>query len=292
MNERMRHLIVFIVVLSISTFGCVSIPDTVTMESQPEKFDALPTILQCQSDSTEPTRFSASAISDGFNASGLSLLNWNIQKENQKGWKRDLVRFSQEADILVLQEAYLTEELRLLLDGNAYYWHLVTAFEYQDVKSGVLTAATLAPDFICPLRAAEPLIRFPKTMLITRYPLANTHHTLMIVNIHMINFAPQSAFRDQTHQMTDVLIHHRGPLILAGDFNTWSEERLAIIEEMARRLALLSVDFKTDLVRKVFGHTVDHVYYRGLTVESARVIEVSSSDHNPLLVKFRLNEDG
>ena len=59
-----------------------------------------------------------------------------------------------------------------------------------------------------------------------------------------------------------------------------------------RRLKLASADFKTDLARKVFGHTVDRVYYRGLTLEEALVIEVTSSDHNPLLVRFRLNNEG
>jgi endonuclease/exonuclease/phosphatase (EEP) superfamily protein YafD len=164
----------------------------------------------------------------------------------------------------------------------------VTAFEYQQVKTGVLTAATVEPDFVCPLRATEPLIRFPKTVLITRYPLINTHHSLMIANIHMINFAPHiSAFHDQARQMTKILMNHQGPIILSGDFNTWSEKRLEIIEDMVGRLQLESADFKPDLARKVLGHTVDRVYYRGLKLEEALVIEVTSSDHNPLLVRFR-----
>ena len=96
-------------------------------------------------------------LSIGVNASGFSLLSWNIQKENRAGWENELVRLSKNADILVIQEAYLTDELKLWLNHRPYYWHLVTAFEYQGVKTGVLTAATSEPDFICPLRAAEPL---------------------------------------------------------------------------------------------------------------------------------------
>jgi endonuclease/exonuclease/phosphatase (EEP) superfamily protein YafD len=156
----------------------------------------------------------------------------------------------------------------------------------------VLTAATVEPDFICPLRATEPLIRIPKTILITRYPMADTHHSLMIANIHMINFAPHiSAFEDQARKMTEILENHQGPLILSGDFNTWSEERIAIIEDVAVDLQLESADFKTDKARKVSGYTIDRVYYRGLTLEEALVIEVTSSDHNPLLVRFRLNAE-
>ena len=92
--------------------------------------------------------------------------------------------------------------------------------------------------------------------------------------------------------MTEILLNHQGPMILAGDFNTWSEERLAIIEEIAARLSLTPANFKTDLVRKVFGYTVDRVYYRGLTLQVASIIEVSSSDHNPLWVRFKLDAGG
>jgi endonuclease/exonuclease/phosphatase (EEP) superfamily protein YafD len=108
----------------------------------------------------------------------------------------------------------------------------------------------------------------------------------------MINFAPHvSAFENQVRQMTEILVAHQGPMILAGDFNSWSEERVAIIENMTAGLQLKSADFKTDTARKVFGYTIDRVYYRGLTLEEARVVEVTSSDHNPLLLRFRLNRE-
>ena len=284
----MKRLIVFIFVLSISAFGCVIIPDTLMVESQPGKFDSLPADYLCNPEIENSPQIKAPAGSKGFNASGFSLLSWNIQKENREGWESDFVRLSQNADIIIIQEAFLSEELRRLLNLRPYYWHLVTAFEYQQVKAGVLTAATVEPDFVCPLRATEPLIRFPKTVLITRYPLAKMPHSLMIANIHMINFTPNIyAFHDQARQMTEILVNHQGPMILSGDFNTWSEERLAIIEDMAGRLKLEPADFKSDHARKVFGHTVDRVYYRGLILEEALVIEVTSSDHNPLLVRFR-----
>ena len=137
------------------------------------------------------------------------------------------------------------------------------------------------------------MIRVPKTIIITRYPLLNTPHALMIANVHMINFAPHlTAYIDQAQRMEEILATHPGPMILSGDFNTWSAQRLAIIDDMVARLKLEPVDFKSELGRKVFGYTVDRVYYRGLTLEEARVDEVTSSDHNPLRVRFRLNRDG
>ena len=286
----MRRLIAFIFILTATAFGCVSIPDTLTVENRSGKFDTLPARYLCNSEVEILSETSERSGSKGLNASGFSLLSWNIQKEKQRGWQNDLVRLSQNVDILLIQEAFLSAELRRLLNLKSYHWHLVTAFEYPHAKAGVLTAAVVEPDFVCPLRAAEPLIRFPKTILITRYPLVNTHQSVMIANIHMINLTPAtSAFHDQATQMTQILMHHQGPMIVSGDFNTWSKERLAIIEDMAARLNLDPADFKSDLPLKVFGHIVDRVYYRGLRLEEAQVIEVSSSDHNPLRVRFRLN---
>ena len=262
------------------------------MENRQESVASSPSDSLCHKDLVVSGRNPTPVRTVGLDASGFSMLSWNIQKENQAGWDSDFERLSRNTDLVIIQEAYLTNDLRQLLARGPYYWHLVTAFEYQDVKAGVLTAATIEPDFVCPLRAAEPMIRLPKTILITRYPLSNTNRSLMVANIHMINFTPNlSAFYEQAHQMSEILSEHQGPMILSGDFNTWSEERLAIINDMAVNLGLAPVNFNTELARKVFGHTDDLVYYRGLTVEETRVVEVSSSDHNPMLVRFRLNDE-
>ena len=288
----MKRLIVFICAFTLAVSGCVSIPDTLTVEDRSGEFDSLPADNWCNPGVIDSQRNPATSESRGFNSAGFSLLSWNIKKESLEGWEIDLVRLSEDADILTIQEAFLTEELRKFFDRSPFYWQQVTAFEYQHIKAGVLTAATVEPDFLCPLRMAEPFVRLPKTILITRYPLSNTSLSLMIANIHMINFAiDKSAFHEQARQMEEILANHPGPMILSGDFNTWSEERIAIIEDLAGRLKLTPVDFKSDLARKAFGHTIDRVYYRGLAIEEARVIEVTSSDHNPMLVRFNLNAE-
>lgn len=83
----MKRLIVFIFVLSISAFGCVIIPDTLTVESQPGKFDSLPADYLCNPEIENSPQIKAPAGSKGFNASDFSLLSWNIQKENREGWE-------------------------------------------------------------------------------------------------------------------------------------------------------------------------------------------------------------
>ena len=80
---------------------------------------------------------------------------------------------------------------------------------------------------------------------------------------------------------------HRGPIIIAGDFNNWSKSRSRLISEMAQRLSLEQLPFKNHNRTRVFGSEIDHIFYRELSVMAHKTHEVSSSDHNPITVTFR-----
>jgi endonuclease/exonuclease/phosphatase (EEP) superfamily protein YafD len=88
-----------------------------------------------------------------------------------------------------------------------------------------------------------------------------------------------------------VLAGHQGPMIVAGDFNTWSKGRMSRVNAMAIRLELSSVFFNENLKSKFFGHYVDHVFYRGLEKKNATTLTVATSDHNPLTVVFKLADE-
>jgi endonuclease/exonuclease/phosphatase (EEP) superfamily protein YafD len=75
-------------------------------------------------------------------------------------------------------------------------------------------------------------------------------------------------------------------LILAGDFNNWSRRRSEILNRVAGRLRLVPVTLVEDKRSRYLGYPVDFVYYRGVELHHAETLEVSTSDHNPILVKF------
>ena len=81
---------------------------------------------------------------------------------------------------------------------------------------------------------------------------------------------------------------HQGPLIVSGDFNTWNDERMAVVDTIASSLNLKAVTFSENYRATVFGHNVDHIYYRGLKPIKALSVKMTTSDHNPMIVKFRL----
>jgi len=226
-----------------------------------------------------------------LDSKGFKILNWNVLRGEKKDWKEDFNHLIKSKDIITIQEARLTDDMRELLKKGHYNWDISTAFKYWGAEVGVLTASRLEPYFTCTFRIKEPLISLPKTAMVTLYPLSNTDKSLMVVNIHLINFTlGTESFYKQLKKAEKILSQHHGPVIFSGDVNTWSKKRMAILKDFSIRLGLKAVTFNQHNRTKVFGHDIDHIYYRQLTVTDARVIEVNSSDHNPMLVSFRLEE--
>jgi endonuclease/exonuclease/phosphatase (EEP) superfamily protein YafD len=113
----------------------------------------------------------------------------------------------------------------------------------------------------------------------------------MVVNIHSINFTlGTDSFNTQLQKVENIMSQHYGPVIFSGDVNTWSNKRMAILKDFSIRQGLKAVTFNKHDRTRIFGHAIDHIYYRALTVTDAAVIKVTSSDHNPMLVSFTLEE--
>ncbi len=219
----------------------------------------------------------------------IRLLVWNIHKQEDQGWETDLARLARANDILLLQEVTLQAPLQAILRDAGLRWILASSFIYRDADVGVLTAARVAPLATCTQRINEPIARLPKSAVITWLPLAGTTDTLAIANVHAINFTlTLAAYRAQLDALADVLSQHRGPLVLAGDFNTWSEARSVELESMALRLQLRAVTFADDRRSQFLGRPVDHVFVRDLAVVASGAETVTSSDHNPLDVVLRV----
>ena len=221
----------------------------------------------------------------------IDLLNWNILKGDRSSWKKDFKRIADKMDLLLLQEAYLNDNMLDALKIDRMGWIFSPSFFYaaNNVPTDVLTASFVEPIYCRALRATEPILRTPKSSLITKYKLSGSNQELLVANVHAINFALGTiSFRSQAHQIKREMQSHNGPIILSGDFNTWSANRLRSLQEIIHDLHLMPVLFKTDNRKKVFGKAIDHIFYRGLEVKQAKVIRVRSSDHNPMIVSFKL----
>ena len=128
-------------------------------------------------------------------------------------------------------------------------------------------------------------------MLRCETPLTLPQTSVLCLNIHSLNFKlGLTGFRDQLAWLMEDIAGHHGPVILSGDFNTWSGRRMDLLLRMAESVQLRRVDFPAGgRKRNLPWLDLDHVFYshRSLRVmpASAKILgHVRSSDHAPLLV--------
>jgi endonuclease/exonuclease/phosphatase (EEP) superfamily protein YafD len=236
-----------------------------------------------------PASTTAGPASAALDPKALRIASWNLHKGEDAGWQADLARFAAEHDVLLLQEAVLTPAMREVLERASYTWHMVGAFAQGDEERGVMIATRIPPLESCTLRAFEPLFPLPKSAIVARYALEGHARPVAIANLHGINFTLGiGRFTEQLEAVAAELARHDGPAILAGDFNTWSQQRHDLLHAVAARLGLISPEFAPDGRRRTFGLHLDHLFVRGFTVARAAAPDVKSSDHNPILVELVL----
>ena len=216
-------------------------------------------------------------------ASRFHLITWNVHKGQDTGWQEDLERLSKRADFVLLQEA--TQHQNLSTFSTALF---VSSFSFKDLLSGVKTFTQTQPEWYCGCGVAEPIIQIPKVASIMNLPLEKGN-SLLIINVHLINFEwGISAYQVQLEQLFSFVENHQGPIIMAGDFNAWNEERLNLVNSLIKKYGLNSVALSQDERVRFLGYPLDYIFMRGVKVVSATSEVVTSSDHNPLLMEFEL----
>ncbi len=220
----------------------------------------------------------------------FKLLVWNIQKaESGEKWQSDFQKLASQNDVLLLQEGYLNSIYEKTVNTiTRFLWLFATSFIYQGHETGVVIGTKIKPIKTQWLRSPgrEPLLNSPKMAIISKFNLAQSHLKLLVANIHGINFVSNNTFYEHISQVISALETHQGPIIFAGDFNTWNTGRLNYLKEQCERLGLSAVKFNED-PRYL---PLDHIYYRNLKPQEAKVLSsINSSDHYPLTITFSSN---
>jgi endonuclease/exonuclease/phosphatase (EEP) superfamily protein YafD len=274
--------------LAVLLSGCLSIPSTEhALRADSADVRSTPSRL-CEATRTPG---GPAANEGGLDPGRFRVLTWNVHKGDGSGWLTDLAWFGAHHDLVLMQEVRLSPRLRRVLREEGLHWALAEAFRFDDAETGVLTAARARVNFACMLRATEPVTRIPKAVVVTRVPFAGSSTSLLVANVHALNFTLGTEdLRAQLDAVAAILDRYEGPVIFAGDFNTWSTARRRAVDAIVRRLGLRAVSFAADERSRFFGEPVDWMYYRGLIAGAARAVPVESSDHNPVSVVFRLDE--
>jgi endonuclease/exonuclease/phosphatase (EEP) superfamily protein YafD len=225
---------------------------------------------------------------DTLDSERIRLLTWNTQKHGHARLHDDLVRLSSDADLVLLQEAVVDAEHLTRLDGGLY-WNFAPGYIKAGTATGVMTASKVRPVGYCKLASMEPWLGSPKATSITRYALEGSEQSLLVVNMHVINFTfGTDAPAKQLAAALEYVDAHTGPVIVSGDMNTWSTGREQLVLSALSDRGFTPVKLSDDNRTRIFGRVVDHIYVRGLQSTTARSLTIDSSDHNPITAELRV----
>lgn len=223
----------------------------------------------------------------------IKVLLWNVFKCRRKGWHDDFIKLVLNKDLILLQEAILNSPFDSHFNQSLQHqW--IMARSFRDVKTnietGVKTGSTVAAKkhFFTASKYSEPITKTKKMLLATMYPFHAHKQSLLVVNSHVINFVSFSKFKAHLEQVFNTLEQHEGPILLAGDFNTWNGKRLKYFNQLAKSFWLKEVKLiRQPRLNHLYQH-LDHVYCRGLEVVDTHVhTNIHSSDHFPISLLLR-----
>ncbi len=237
-------------------------------------------------------RFSKSAL----NPNSIKILVWNIYKGSRPSWSQDFNKLSRNQDIIMIQEMYLNPVMNdLFEDHQGYGYHTATSFIYLPslTRTGVANASRVKPvrSKFQRSRVREPLSNTPKMALESFYKIKGTNQELMVVNIHAINFVSSNKLAIQLKDIAKDIKKFDGPVVFAGDFNTWSNDKLYIMREIIiQELNMKEVHFKEDHRKAIFGNIIDYIFIKDLDVINSKSFgDTKGSDHTPMQVELMFN---
>lgn len=217
----------------------------------------------------------------------LSVITWNAHKLTDRNFMPDLIKLSLDTDIILIQEAMHNSELQTTLATKFdFSFSFNKSFCTSDKQAtGVMNASRYllqnSSTLVSPDR--EPITNTPK---VSGYSAIHVPEigVVHIINTHGINFDIGSKFDNQINKLAAFIQKLDGPVIWAGDFNTWSAGRQKHLDKKAKELGLTHLRPATDNR----GQKLDHVYIKGLEVIDIQILEkIRSSDHLPIRAIFK-----
>lgn len=226
----------------------------------------------------------------------FKFLVWNLHKGTEETFKTEYLGLALDRDIVMNQEVFLDDNMA---DAFRYlpHFYFTTATSFfsgkEKVRTGVANISPVKPTYTEFIRTEtlEPVVNSPKVALITSYPIRFSIKELTVVNIHSINFVSTKSFKHELNRIYESIKDIDGPMVFAGDFNTWNRDRMAILEEYAQKLNMVEARFFPDNRMSFNGFPLDHfLHTKDLKVTKAKVEEFyKGSDHKPLQVEVEYN---
>ena len=226
----------------------------------------------------------------------LKILVWNIYKGSEPTFPREFPYLAIESDLVLTQEILFDKNMEnVLYFLPHFYGVMATSFLVgkEQHRTGVATLSPVKSLYNKGIltETTEPITSTSKATLISKYPIKNSNSLLTVVNIHGINFVTNTSFQYELERIKKLIENIDGPLLFAGDFNTWNQERMSSLEKMITDLKLTPAQFSPDYRKTFNGYPLDHFFYsQHFNFIKARVEKsFKGSDHQPLILEIELN---
>lgn len=239
------------------------------------------------------------ALSGDFN-----LFVWNLYMlkyiDTQKLKDSAISELMNDADLLLLQEVIVEEnDLHNKLGFDQFNVFQVPylkkkrkAYRPNSIWNGFLTASkVISQDNRVFIGEAKDIADGTQSMaIVSCFPIEDSEKRLMIIHVHN----GVSFFRtlNLLKRLKETVQAHQGPLIVAGDFNSFLYKKY-LVKRWATKAKLhdskVNTPFKFKFIK--LGQ-LDHAFYRGLTLkQDVKVIKETKnfSDHQGYLLQFSLD---
>lgn len=216
---------------------------------------------------------------------------WNMQK-GVGGYlfEHDFRSLCYGSELVLTQEALLSDRsMRTFREPGFELIHAASYRRRDGLRDGVMTASRVPshPDalrVVC--KYPEPLFRTPKVALVNSYPLAGRAESLLVINLHATLVRSARGAGEEMLHLLEHLPEHSGPIILAGDFNTFTPNYLRSITNVLRQIDLHFVPIPGD--PRPQTQALDQVFVRGIDVKQIKIdTMIKNSDHFPVVATLK-----
>lgn len=254
---------------------------------------SLSKVLKINRDVTSPIWYSGEAEREEWGPWPLRVTIWNIFKgSGGEHFYNDLRLLCFESDLLLLQEALLSHRSMDELSLEGFLGVHGCSYERADkLRDGVMTLARMKPGdspkrVLC--KYPEPVLKTPKAALLTQYRYGpREEDVLSVVNIHATLIRTIARAQEELEHLIARLPMGDGPLIFAGDFNTFTPRYFRAVVATLEKIGLRFVPIPGDPRRKL-DH-LDQLFVRGIEVLAVEVdTRIHSSDHFPIRATLRI----
>ncbi len=227
----------------------------------------------------------------------IDLLVWNTYKAKNPSWSADFAFLSLDKEVVILQEAFLSDTMKAAFENqDTFHYKMATSFIYKknNTPTGTATGSTVYPVkyYYKKTRDVELIGLTPKALMFTEYALQGRGDTLLVINIHALNSVPSFVLKRHLEDGAVEIAKHHGPVVFAGDFNTWSKLKIKTMRDVMKTVGMTEVQFANGNERmhvKVTKNIIDYIFVRGVEASDGWVwSNLQGADHKAMTVRLKV----